>query len=222
MVCTIIVESNKYQIYVTGYELYHEAYGIKISDIQNKNDFLIAIDTFPYKKWFISEDLNKFDRWINIRFSFNMHKGNNDNSKITLFIQYNKYSLDSSPNSENINSIINHEVPNEYIYGIDGTALPENEIHFKKFYRTDDLTYLKVLNHNFDKQIYIKNLYVFGTDLLVSDGSTISNILKGFQYYAFEKIFNDNKHFPELFLACPFDSISFDSSDNSYNIQYYI
>ena len=222
MVCTIIVESNKYKIYVTGYELYHEAYGIKISDIQNKIDFLSAINTFPYIKWNINEDLNKFDRWINIRFSFNMHKGNNDNSKITLFIQYNKYSMNSDPNPENINLIKSLKVPNEYIYGIDGTSPPENEIHFKKFYRTNDLTYLKVLNYNFEKQIYIKNLYVFGTELLASDGNTISNYLKGFQYYAFEEIFDNSKFFPELFLACPFDSIYFDSSDNSYNIQYYI
>ena len=48
MICTIIVESNEYEIYVTGYELYHEAYGIKIRDIQNKNDFIAALSNFPY------------------------------------------------------------------------------------------------------------------------------------------------------------------------------
>ena len=221
MICTIIVESNEYEIYVTGYELYHEAYGIKIRDIQNKNDFITAISNFPYNTWFIKGVLNKFDRWINIRFSFNMHKGKNDVTKITLFIQYNKYSLNSSPNLNNLNIAIINKVPNEYIYGTPGS---ENDIHFKKYYRNNDLTYLKVLNYNFDKQIYIKNLYVFGTDFIASDidSNTLLNNLKGFQYYAFEKIFeNDNHNFPELFLACPFDTITFDNSDNSYNIQYY-
>ena len=223
MICTIIVDSGIYNIYVTGYELYHEAYGHNLKDTKTKTEFLNAIQFFPYKHWYAKGNLNKLDRWIYIRFSFNYHKKEDDNTKITLILQYYKYVRSGSSNGNEFEKQYDKQIPNEYIYGTENS--PTHEIHFKKFYRTNDKIFLKIINYGMDKQLYLKNLYVFATDLADSKKTDLYTLTKGFQYYSFEKIFNtNNNHFPELFFSCPLDSISFSIVNNNYRytIPYYI
>ena len=226
MICTITSDSNKYNVYVTGYQLYHKAYGNPISEIKTKLDFESVISSFPYNKWNVYGNFNKFDRWINIRFSFNIHKNNEDLSKLTLLIQYYKFSLDSSSNINDIQTQFKNTINNEFLYVIDDTQFYESDIHFKKFYRTQDKTFLTIKNYGLENQLYIKNLYVYATDYAKNNNNPLDNSLyskiKGLQYYAFESIFSNNKYFPELYFACPFDSISFDSSTKTYSIPYYI
>ena len=224
MICTILVENGNYDIYVTGYEIYHFAYGNPINETKSKSEFLNVIQLFPYKNWYIKGTLSKFYRWVNIRFSFNINKGESDSTKITLLIQYYKFSLKKASNnienSDNIEIQYSKSIPNEYIYGTEETNGYRSEIHFKKFFRTNDNTYLHLIN-NFEKQLYIKNLYVFATDFAESGSTTLVSLTKGLQYYAFENIFSNNILFPELFFACPFDSISFDYLTHTYSIKYY-
>ena len=216
VVVTIIVNeiNNYYDIYVTGYELYHKAYGQVINQIKDRTQFIDFIrNTFPFQNWFISKSITKVDRWVNIRVSFNYHKDSSNTEKLTLKIQYLKNGHNSL-SSESITITGNKQLDNEYIFGTADFQSTQSSIHYKKFYRSYDYSYVYITNYKYNKQIYLKNLYVFATDLPNTD------ITNGFQYYAFESIFESNKDFPELILASPFSDI--DGSDGSYTLKYYI
>jgi len=65
-VVTVIPGKTKYTIYLTAYQMYHEVYGYDIQKIKTKKEFIEIIDKFPYKNWFVSQDVTKMNRWISV------------------------------------------------------------------------------------------------------------------------------------------------------------
>ena len=221
-VVTVIPGKTKYTIYVTGYEMYHEAYGTVIKNQETKEDFENnVLNKFPYKNWNTKIEVTKINRWINVIVSYNKNL-------LRLSIQAFYKKSNSGSGSLSSNTVL---LPGEYIYNIDDVGNPniikESRLHYKKYYRDTDTTQLNFKIYNNDIGVYLRKLYVFATELLVPTSSTPlnSDSLFGFQYTEFEKVFLiDNSAMPELILAVPFENITKSGSleENKYFVEYYI
>ena len=211
-VVTIIPGDSFYTIYVTGYEMYHEAYGTILKDITNKNDFInIMENSFPYNEWNIFKEVEKINRWINVIISYNRNL-----LRISMQIFYKKRYTEGSLDIND--HIVSKILPGEYIYN-NNNNLNESRLHFKKYYRNSETTHLnvKIYNNN-NIGVFFKKIYVFATELLIPD---FTEKLFGFQYIEFEKIFSTDNHLmPELILAAPFENI--EVINNTFFIEYYI
>jgi len=213
-VVTVIPGKTKYTIYLTAYQMYHEVYGYDIQKIKTKKEFIEIIDKFPYKNWFVSQDVTKMNRWISVIVTFNKNV-----PRIGLQIFYKK----SYPIS---NIIIDQKPKNlnsEYIYSNEDLASYQSRLHFKRFYRNSDIMNLNINIYNNNIGVFVRKLYVLATELLITSSSD-SNKLFGFQYIEYEKIFSSsNNLMPELILVVPFDKIAkSDSVEGQYSIQYYM
>ena len=85
------------------------------------------------------------DRWVNIRVSFNYHKDSSNTQKLTLKIQYLKNGHNSL-SSESITITGNKQLDNEYIFGTADFQSTQSSIHYKKFYRSYDYSYVYITN----------------------------------------------------------------------------
>ena len=220
-VVTIIPGKEKYTIYATGYEMYHEAYENILKNFEKKQKFETFIQNdFRYKNWFTKIEITKINRWINIIVSYNKNL-----NRISIQAFYKKGggrggSLDIDDNFKT-----NDNLPGEYIYNTVNN-LKESNLHYKKYYRDTDITHLNFRIYNNEIGVYIRKLYVFITELLIPNSGVPSNSINlfGFQYTEFEKVFMiDNSAIPELILALPFDNITKSGSgENKYFVEYYI
>ena len=213
-VVTIIPGKSQYIIYVTGYEMYHEAYGTILKDLKTKEEFKKIIGEFPYKNWKIKKEVVKINRWINVFVSFNKNF-----LRLSMQIFYQKRD-DANYGSLPIDThMITEGLNGEYIYNNENN-IKSSRLHFKKYYRNSDKTHLNIKIYNNEIGVYFRKLYIFATELL--KGQTEN--LFGFQYIEFEKIFKvDNSYLPELILAVPFENITQSGSDeNKYFVEYYI
>jgi hypothetical protein len=213
-VVTIIPGKSKYIIYVTGYEMYHEAYGTILKDLKTKNEFEDKIGEFPYTNWNIKKEVEKINRWINVFVSFNKNT-----LRLSMQIFYQKRDAANYGSLPIDTHMITEGLNGEYIYNNENN-IKSSRLHFKKYYRNSDKTHLNIKIYNNEIGVYFRKLYVFATELL--KGQTEN--LFGFQYIEFEKIFKvDNSYLPELILAVPFENITQSGSDeNKYFVEYYI
>ena len=216
-VVTIIQENSEYIIYLTAYQMYHEVYEHDIQKITNKEDFLNIIKNyFPYKYWKIKKVITKKNRWINVIVTFNKNV-----PRIGMQIFYRKNYNEG--NNINDKEASDNDFPSEYIYKNENNKSIQSKLHFKKFYRNSDIMHLNVNIYNNDIGVYIRKIYVYATELLITQASNSEKLL-GFQYIEYEEILNPSNYLmPELILAVPFDKISkIDPERNLYSIQYYM
>ena len=213
-VVTIVPGESKYTVYLTAYQMYHEAYKTDIQKIKTLEEFKNLLNEFPYTNWFINCDINKINRWVNIIVSFNKNL-----ARIGMQVFYKKrvdsygsLIVDSYKKYKNLDG--------EYIYRNENY---KSKLHFKKFYRNSDVMHLNVNIYNNNIGVFIRNIYTYASELLITSSSNSQNLF-GFQYIEYEKIFPvSNYLMPELVLAIPFDQISkSDSNDNQYSIEYYM
>ena len=213
-VVTVIPGKAKYTIYLTAYQMYHEVYGDDIQKIKTKKKFIEVMGRFPYKNWFVSRDITKMNRWINVIVTFNKNV-----PRIGLQIFYKK--------SQGASNIIDKNpkiLPSEYIYNTNNEDLDnQSRLHFKRFYRNSDVMNLNINIYNNNIGVFVRKLYILATEILITSTSD-SNKLSGFQYIEYEKIFSSsNNLMPELVLAVPFDKITkSESVEGQYSIQYYM
>jgi len=114
-VVTVIPGKTKYTIYVTGYEMYHEAYGTVIKNQETKEDFENnVLNKFPYKNWNTKIEVTKINRWINVIVSYNKNL-------LRLSIQAFYKKRNSGSGSLSSNTVL---LPGEYIYNIDDVGNP--------------------------------------------------------------------------------------------------
>ena len=200
---------NYYIVYLTVYEMYHEAYyKKKLYEYKTKTEFLEIIETFPFKNWYIKKDVRKLNRWVNFRFNFNQHKSSSDSTKAQMVIIHNV-----EPTINEFFDTVSQRIDNEYIYKEKDI---QSEIHFKRFYRNDDKMNIRIINENFNLYLLLKYLYVINGDI-----PNVQNT-NGFQYHSFENIFKDsNIKFPELLLAIPFNDLIYSSGKYSFPYYYY-
>ena len=210
-VVTVIPGKTKYTIYLTAYQMYHEVYGYDIQKIKTKKEFIEIMNKFPYKNWFVSQDVTKMNRWVNTIVTFNKNV-----PRIGLQIFYRK--------SHGTPNYINYKNPmhSEYIYNNENNIY-QSRLHFKRFYRNSDVMNLNINIYNNNIGVFVRKLYVYATELLITSSSD-SEKLFGFQYIEYEKIFSSsNNLMPELVLAVPFDKINkLESVEGQYSIQYYM
>ena len=214
-VVTIIPGKTKYTIYLTAYQMYHEAYGYNIQKIKTEEEFLVVMNKFPYKDWYIKGDINKMNRWVSIIVTFNKNV-----PRIGMEIYYKK-----SSGSNDLNLKIYKNVNSEYIYNNNDISQSNlNSLHFKKFYRNSDVMHLNVNIYDNNIGVYIRKIYTFATELIIQSTASTWNQIFGFQYIEYEKIFSsENALMPELVLAVPFDKISkLESEEGQYSIRYYM
>ena len=223
-VVTIIPRKEQYVIYVTGFEMYHEAYGKKIKDLKTKKDFDAIIKSFPFKYWKIHKEVEKINRWINVIVSFNKNT-----LKLSMQIFYKKRDVASTGSLVIDDYMVKRVLMSEFIYNKDEDNIADlrtSRLHFKKFYRNSDTTHLNIKIYNNNIGVYFRKLYVFVTELLIQTNLNpgYSKYLFGFQHIEFEKIFKlENYLMPELILAVPFENITKSTADdNKYFIEYYI
>ena len=212
-VVTFILEKdisniNYYIIYLTVYEMYHEAYNKKkLYESKTKTEFLEIIETFPFKNWYIKYEVKKLNRWVYFRFNFNQHKSSTDSTKAQMVIIHNLDPINGHFYK------VSQKIDNEYIYKEKDI---QSEIHFKRFYRNDDKMNVRIINENFNLYLFLKYLYVINGDIPIEQNTN------GFQYHSFENIFKDsNIKFPELLLAIPFDDLIYSSGKYSFPYYYY-
>ena len=105
-VVTIIPGKAKYEVYLTAYQMYHEAYSYDIQTYKTKNEFMKAIESFPCKNWYINEEVGKMNRWIYVLATFNKNK-----PRIGIKIASNKREL-----SQNFHYRSIKYLPGEYAY----------------------------------------------------------------------------------------------------------
>ena len=213
-VITIIPGKDKYIVYLTAYQMYHEAYGEDIQKLKTKNEFLEALGKFPYINWYKNKEVDKMNRWINIIATFNKNV-----PRIGLQIFYKKkegnYGNIATSNKEF------KDLDGEYIYNNENNKI-QSQLHFKKYYRNYDAIHLNVNIYDNNINVYIRKIYVYASELLITSTSN-SEYLFGFQYIEYEKIFPvSNNLMPELVLSVPFDKISPVESTGEYSIQYYM
>ena len=217
-VITIIPGKSKYIIYVTGYEMYHEAYGTILKDLKTKTKFEEALNnnSLPYENWFISKNIEKINRWVNVIVSYNKNL-----RRISLQFFYKKRDALNSGSLDIDGNIATETLDEEYIYGNKINNEIKSILRFNKYYRNSDSIQLNFKIYNNDIGVYFRKLYVFATELLIV-GNT--DKLLGFQYLEFEKLFNvENSAIPELILAVPFDNITkSNSEENKYFIEYFL
>jgi len=208
-VVTIIPGKVKYVIYLTAYQMYHEAYGHDIQKIKTEKEFLKVINEFPYKDWYIKKDINQMNRWVNIILTFNKNA-----PRIGMEIFYRK------SYGNNLNIKLYKNLNSEYIYN---NNIYSSKLHFKKFYRNSDVMHLNVNIYDNNIGVYMRKLYIFVTEIVLQSSSTWNEIF-GFQYIEYEKIFDsENTLMPELVLAVPFNKINkLESEENQYSIKYYM
>ena len=223
-VVTVIPGKTKYTLYLTAYQMYHEVYGYDIQKIKTKKEFIEIINKFPYKNWFISIDVDIMNWWINTIVTYN-----NNVPRIGIQIFYIK-----SVGTYNFNDIKYKKalkLPSEYIYNNQNLNY-QSKLHFKRFYRITDIINLSIHMYNNNIGVFIRKLYVYANELLITTWSSLSsyssspsdlNLLFGFQYIEYEKIYCSTKNLmPELVLTVPFDRITkSESVERQYSIQYY-
>ena len=210
-VVTIIPGKAKYKIYLTAYQMYHEAYSYDIQTYKTKNEFMKAIESFPCKNWYINEEVGKMNRWIYVLATFNKNK-----PRIGIKIASNK----RDELSQNFIFRSKEDLPGEYVYKNENA---QSKLHYKKFYRNSDVMHLNVNIFTNTIGNFIRNIYVFATELIINLPPDPDN-LSGFQYIEYEKLStSSNSLMPELILAIPFDTIEENNLvEGQFLIQYYM
>ena len=142
-VVTIIPGKNKYTIYATGYEMYHEAYENILKNIEQKQEFEEFIQNdFRYKNWYTKIEIEKINRWINIIVSYNKNL-----NRISIQAFYKKGDVRKGSLNIADNFKTKDDLPGEYIYNTESN-LKESNLHYKKYYRDTDITHLNIRIYN--------------------------------------------------------------------------
>jgi hypothetical protein len=172
----------------------------------------------------ISIDVDIMNWWIKTIITYN-----NNVPRIGIQIFYIK-----SVGTYNFNDIKYKKalkLPSEYIYNNQNLNY-QSKLHFKRFYRFTDIINLNINMYNNNIGVFIRKLYVYANELLITTWSSLSsyssspsdlNLLFGFQYIEYEKIYcSANNLMPELVLTVPIDRITkSESVERQYSIQYY-